>query len=300
MLADAVTVVVAAVFLLTVLLPALAVGYLFARYANLFARVGTLTRPLGFDRWAGFGAMLVFFTGFAWLAAVGEIPDEGERFWLPANLAVLGFGVGLFCVALALSNLRRYRRLRDGEFVAGVAEAGGGETVSAPLSGESCLAWAIRVSEHSGFFRRGGPPAIRHDSGGTTFVVQSDTERIRVNPSAATFDVWSVGGRSSPDFVARERDGVSERVTEYANDAGLDDPDRSRGYSEVRIEPGDTVTVFGSTDGRMAVGGPGTVLADRSGETVRRQIRRRVRAGPAGVALALVSFGVAALLSGAI
>ncbi|MFC7142441.1 hypothetical protein ACFQMA_21710 [Halosimplex aquaticum] len=297
---DLVTVVVA-VAMAFVLIPTAALGYVFARYLNLSARVGMIARPLGIGRWTGFGAMLVFFTGFAWIGAVGGIPDEGEPFWIPTNLALVGFGVGLFCVALALSNLGRYRRLRAGEFVAGVAAAEGDETVRAPLSGEPCLAWAVRVREHSGVFRKGGPPPIHRDSGGTAFVVQSDTERVCVNPSDAALDVWPVGGRPSrSDFVARERDGVSEHVAEYAADAGLGDPDRSRIYEEARVEPGDSVTVFGTADGRTAIGGPGTVLADRSGETVRRQLRRRVRAGPTGASLALVCFGVAAILSGAV
>ncbi|WP_459191003.1 hypothetical protein [Halosimplex sp. J119] len=292
--------VIAAGFLLVVLVPTLAFGYAFGKYANLFARVGTITRPLGIDRWAGFTGLLVFFTGFTWIAAAGGIPDEGEPMRFPVVFALLGFGVGLFCVALAVSNVRRYRRLRDGDFVAGTAEAEGGATVEAPLSGEPCLAWAVKVSEHSGMFRRGGPPPIHRDFDGTTCVVQSATERVRVDAGEASLDVWPVGGRSSSDFVALEREGVSDRVSAYATDAGLDDPDRSRVYEEARIEPGDSVTVFGTADGRTAMGGPGTILVDRGGETVRRQLRRRVKAGPAGAALAVVSLAVAALLTGAI
>ncbi|WP_415382541.1 hypothetical protein [Halosimplex sp. TS25] len=295
-----VTVVVAG-FVLVVLVKTLAFGYVFAKYTNLFARVGLISRPMGIDRWAGFTALLVFSVGFAWLAATGEIPGEGEPMRFPVVLTIVGFGVGLFCVALAVSNLGRYRRLRDGEFVAGVAEPEGGKTVEAPLSGDHCLAWAVRVREHSGMFRRGGPPPIHRDSGGTTLVVQSATERVRVDASEASLDVWPVGGRPSrSDFVAREREGVPERVTAYAADADLGDADRSRIYEEVRVESGDSVTVFGSDADRTAVGGPGTVLADRAGETVRRQLNRRVRAGPAGAALALVCFGVAAFLAGAV
>lgn len=169
--------VVAVAALLTVVLPALGVGYVLARYADLFGRIRMLTRPLGMTRWPGVGATLCFLAGFAWLSVAGSVPTEGEPGRYPVLFAVVGFAVGLFCLALAVSNFSRYRRLRNGPVTAGPARQASAET-TAPLSGESCLAWAVRVREHSGLFRRGGPPPFHRESGGTAFVVDRSLDSV--------------------------------------------------------------------------------------------------------------------------
>ena len=284
-----------------ILLPSLVIGYVFARYTNLFARLRLLVGPLGVDRRAALGPTLAFLVAFAWFSVADLIPEEGE----PGSDAVVGallaFGLGLFGVALALGNLGRYRRLRRGDAVTGVASVDG-DTARAPLSDEPCLAWAVRIREHSGLFRRGAAPPVHRESGGTTFVVETATERVRVDPTGTTLDVWSIGATGDPDYAARGRsDAVPDRVTAFAADRELGEPDRSRVSEEVRIEAGDTVTVVGGADGadQFRIGGPGVVV-DGPLDAVRRRTRRRVLAGPAGVALAGLSLAAAGLLTGAL
>ncbi|MFB6140588.1 MAG: hypothetical protein ABEJ26_09165 [Halosimplex sp.] len=291
-----------------VLSPALATGYVFARYANLFARLRLLVGPLGIDRRSALGPTLAFLVGFGWLSAAGAFPDDGDSISVPLFVSLLGLAVGLGGVALALGNLGRYRRLAGGDYVAGSATADGvstGEgdgTVTAPLSGDPSLAWAVRVREHSGFFRRGPAPPVHRESGGTTFVVETATERVRVDPADATLDVWSVAGTGRPDYAARRREGaVPDRVTAYADDRGLGEPDRSRVYEEHRIEDGDRVTVIGGEGGaRGSAFGSDAILVENHLDAVREQIRRRVLAGPAGLAVAGSSFVAALWLAGAL
>lgn len=290
-----------AVAMVVILVPALAGGYAVAVYANLPDRLGMLVGPLGVDRWAGLVPTVLFLAAVFSLSAIGTLPDEGEQGHLVGTLALLGVGVGLFGLALALGNFGRYRQIRAGDVAGGPVEAVGVDAATAPLTDEACLAWAVRVREHSGFFRRGAAPPIHEESGGAAFAVQTAVERVTVDPEAATLRAWSPLVGANADYVTRTRNGVSERVARFARERGLGEGDRTREYEQRRIEAGDEVTVVGHDGGGVPIlGGSGPLVTPGDPEAVTRRLRRRVLAGPAGVVLATVSFGVAAAVAGVV
>lgn len=284
---------------IVIVLPALAVGFAFAVYLQLPGRFALVGRPLGIDRWAALVSIFVFLAGFGWISIRGDIPDEGERGYYLAAAAFAGIAVGLFGVALALGNIGRYRGMAAGNVSSGVADAVGEPTERAPISGDPCLAWAVRVREHTSVFRRGSAPTVFADSGGETFVVERPTEKIRIDPTDAALDVWSpIIGRAAGSTVSSGAGSLPDRVRTFAADNDLGDGGQTRVYEEVCLEPGDQVTVVGPSDSTLVRGGEETTIIDRDGDAVRRSVRRRMIAGPVGVALAVASFSVLGSVAG--
>lgn len=287
---DPVVAVIVALAMVFIVVPVLVAGYAVARYAGLFSQLSTLGHPFGVDWRAALGPTVLFVVAFGGLSATGRV-DVGDDPGLPVVLAFTMAVVGLFGVALAVGNFGRYRALRAGTVVGGVAETDG-TTTPAPLSGEPCLAWTVRVREHVNPLSHGYRPTAHREHGGVPFRVRGDVEAVRADPEGATLDVWGLGRTDGQDRWRGGPDGVPDRVATFATERGLGASDDDRIYEEVRIAPGDEVTVLGAGDGYD------TVVANDPVETVRSRVRRRVRAGPTGLVVAAAGFLALVALSG--
>lgn len=295
-------------FLIPALLVGAAAGYAVARLFGLPSQLAVYGRVLGVGRWsAALPTVLALAVVFTIQFAAG-IPGEGEPGAALANGAMAGLFVGAFALSVGLGNLRRYRRVRtiddvidatDGHVtVTGTAEPGpDGETV-APLSGEPCLAWAVRVRERHGIGQRGIRGLTRTDHGGVPFTVRDGTGGVRVDPAALELRGWSVPPRSG-DYRVEAHDGHPERVATYRDERDLGDGDE-RIYEERRLTADETVTATGQVvtrNGVATVGESGTLHAERASD-LQQSRKRRVLVGVAGVVAMLGSTALLAVVVG--
>ena len=179
--------------------------------------------------------------------------------------------------------------------VSGTAEATDGDE-RAPLSGEPCLVWALRVREHRGLSHCGHPGVVHEAHGGEPFVIRDGTGRVRVDPEALPLGGWSLAVGPGGDGGWRASEDLPRRVASYRDEHDLGpDPDH-RIYEERRLAAGDDVTASGSVsraDGLGALAGDGFIHAEETGD-LHRALRRRVRAGAVG-AVAMAA-GIVGLL----
>jgi hypothetical protein len=133
--------------------------------------------------------------------------------------------------------------------IEGQATEGEGGTVTAPFTGSSCLAYTYEVEERNGKSWR----TLDEGMGGTDFVVDDGTGRVRVDPTGAEvhLESHSVGvpaGSELPDRLAAYVDST----------AAVDPPDKSvdllltevtvgkqQRFTERRLDGGETVYVYG-------------------------------------------------------
>lgn len=305
---DTLVLLLVVVLLVPSLLFGLAAGYATARLFGLPSQLRIYGDTLGVGRWS---ALLPTVLALSLLGAVefaADVPTDGAPGSLPATVAMGAILVGALCLAVGLGNLRPYLRVRtvtaavdltEGRAtVTGSAAAGGDGTVAAPLSGEPCLAWAVRIREYRGFGRR-GIRGLRHsDHGGVPLQVRDGTGAVRVDPDAVRLTGWSLPPRSG-DFDAEARDGLPDRVAAYRDEHDLGDGDR-RVYEELRLTPGTEVTAIGrleSRDGRATLGGAGS-LHRTPANSLRASRERRVLAGVVGAVVMSVGTIGLALVTG--
>ncbi|WP_276257267.1 hypothetical protein [Haloglomus litoreum] len=292
------------VFLLPVLLVGAAAGYVVARLFGLPSQLRVYGSALGVGRWTAALPTTVALAVVFGVEFAAGIPGEGEPGATLASGATAGLFVGAFALSVGLGNLLRYLRVRtvtdamdatDGRVtVSGTAEPGPEGTVEAPLSGEPCLAWAVRVREHHGIGRRGIRGLARTDHGGVPFEVRDGTGSVRVDPESLELGGWSVPPRSG-DHRVEARDGLPDCVAAYRDDLELGDGDR-RVYEERRLTATSPVTAtgrVGTEDGVATVGAPGALYDERA-TAIQQSRKRRVLVGAAG---ALVMAGSTVLLA---
>jgi hypothetical protein len=288
---------VVAVFAVTMLLVAVGVGYAVSRLFGLDSSLAAVGLALGVNRWAALGPTVGGLAVLLFVEFRTDLPADGEPGDLAADIALFGVMAGAFALAVGIGNLPDYLDIRHvtpamdatdrgGDrtvTVAGTAEAAGGET-AAPLSGEPCLAWAVRVREHRGISRRGMRGLVHDGHGGVRFAVRDGTGQVQVDPEALPLEGWSTSIGTTGDISWRAADDFPERVVAYRDGHDLGAGPDNRVYEERRLVAGDEVTASGTverTDGIDALGGDGFVRATDPG-TLQRTLRRRVRAGAVG------------------
>ncbi|ELY44574.1 hypothetical protein [Natronorubrum sulfidifaciens] len=214
---------------------------------------------------------------------------------------LLLLGGGLSIAAVGASRVRTARTLRAAGPVSlravpetsGFVEFGGtaqehdGQTLEAPITGTTCLAYTVQSRARDGSDEEGEPiwTVDGRQSAGVPFAVEDGVDRVVVDPANAVFSgtdwvrsetTWTDHSALSPD----ERDRL--QTTELPK--AVAPTDESRQYREQRLEAGHDVHVFGGTvressdhDGgrhtpvtvagddwlEITTGGEPTVLADR-------------------------------------
>lgn len=288
---------VVAVFAVTMLLSAVAVGYVVSRLFGLNSSLAAVGQAVGVNRWAALGPTVGGLAVLLFVEFRTDLPADGEPGSLAADIAVFGVMAGAFALSVGLGNLPDYRRVRrttdaidatgrgsaDRVTVAGTAEASAGET-RAPLSGEPCLAWAVRVREHRGISRRGMRGLVNDNHGGARFTVRDGTGRVQVDPETLPLEGWPTSMGPTGDASWRASEDLPERVRTYRDEHDLGAGPDNRVYEERRLVAGDEVVASGSverTDGLDALAGDGFIRTTDT-ETLRRRLRRRVQAGAAG------------------
>lgn len=295
---ETLTAALAAVVLVpTITIVAIGSGYALARLFGLDASLDTVGQGLGVNRWAALGPTVGASAVLGYVEFRTDLPMDGEPGDLAADIALLALFGGAFALAVGIGNLPRYRRVRRTDAaidatdragrvtVSGTAETADGEE-RAPLSGEPCLAWALRVREHRGLSHRGHPGVVHEAHGGEPFVVRDATGRVRVDPEALPLEGWSLAVGPDGDGGWRASEDLPERVTSYRDEHDLGpDPDH-RIYEERRLAAGDDVTASGTVERRQGLGGlsgDGFLRAVPADE-LRQGLRRRARVGVVGAA----------------
>jgi hypothetical protein len=279
---DTLVAVFVALFVLAVVLPGLVVGYVLVRYLQLPAALSLVTGPVGVGRRAGGLAAGLFCAGFFGVGiAAGGLPDGGRLYEAGVVVSLVGAGG----VALGVGNFRRYLAIRAGGVDSGRALPSAEGAVPAPFSGRDCVAWAVRVREHTSVNTRGPTPPIYAAMGGPKFRVAGDIEVHRVDAATADLRLWPVGSRGVDQWQAPADapDTVPERIRTFLAERALPDQRRRRVYDETRLEAGDAVTLL-RTARVMPFGDRLTPTVVPTPEaTVRRSTRRRVAAGVVGL-----------------
>ncbi len=300
---------VVAALAISMLLVAVGAGYAVSRLFGLNSSLAAVGQALGVNRWAALGPAVGGLAVLMFVEFRTDLPADGEPGSLAADIATLGVMTGAFALAVGIGSLPDYRRVRrttpaidatdrggtDRVTVTGTAEASSGET-RAPLSGEPCLAWAVRVREHRGISRRGMRGLVHDDHGGVRFALRDGTGRVQVDPRTLPLEGWTTSIGTTGDASWRASEGLTERVRTYRDEHDLGAGPDNRVYEERRLVAGDEVTATGSVeraDGLDALAGDGFIRATEA-ESLRRRLRRRVQAGAAG-AVVLVAGAVGLL-----
>jgi hypothetical protein len=299
---DLLVAVAVALVTLAVVLPGLAVGYLLARYVQLPAMLSLWVGPLGIGRRAGLLGVGVAGAGVVGIELVaGGVPDDPGLLYRAGLYATLPGACG---VAVGAASLRRYLAIRAGRVASGPATPAEG-SVASPVGGRDCLAWAVRVREHRSLVTRGPSPPIYAETGGPEFGVEGDVERHRVDAATADLRLWPVHGVGDVDTWWRWPDGdpnadgvvrgpavdgdgdggadsprPRDRIRSFTEDRDLPGQRHRRAYEEVRVSPGESVTVVWEPTLLRRRSGPAVLATPEP--AVRRTTRRRVAAGAAG------------------
>jgi hypothetical protein len=293
---DLLVAVAVALFTLAVVLPGLAVGYLLARYLQLPAMLSLWVAPLGIGRRAGLLGVGVASGAVVGIELVaGGVPDDPGLLYRAGLYAAL---LGACGVAVGAASLRRYLAIRAGRVAGGPATPTEGP-VPSPVGGRDCLAWAVRVRERRSPVTRGPSPPIYAEMGGPEFWVEGDVERHRVDAATADLRLWPVYGsgdvdtwwrwpddNATGDGVVRgpntdaDAEAASDRIRSFLAGRDLPRQRRRRAYEEVRVTPGDPVTVVWESPLLRRRSGPSVLATPES--AVRRSTRRRVAAGAVG------------------
>lgn len=260
-------------------------------------------RRYGVGRNAALIAGFVCTVGFVVPVVNGVGTVASTPLALAAAAAVVA---GAVLLGRGLTNLGRYLDLRRAagpdlvDAAAGRVAVSGtvrptGDPLVSPLSGESAVAWSVRVLESTRVSGGGrGLDVVVDDHRERPFVIEDGTGRLRVEPSAGT-------PRLERDLRAEVRsdDGVPEPVRRLLAERDAAAPDGRRIYYESRLEPGETATVLGEAiryDGRLVVRDDSLVVEEGDLSATCATYRRYVPVG--GLAgLALSMFGVAGLVA---
>ena len=294
---------VATVVLLVVLVPVVAVGVLLARYLGLWSNVQYAGRAMGVRWWDAVGpfALTTGILALAWV--VGTVPAEGESgrfpFMVSAALVLVG-GVG---AAMVLGNLDEYRQLRSDAAAAAGVETGPtlltgtaavhSEELRGPISGEPAGWYSLRITEQRGWGYRKADAELHYERSDAAFVLDDGTGSVVVDPTdgAVRFE----DRETSPDTrrvlpVDSETEGNT--LEGIAERAGVE-PDEGVRFDELRIEPGEAVTVLGTVthDGgyaRVENGDRRLVVFDSDLESARDRVGSRLKYGAALAGFGLV------------
>lgn len=179
-----------------------------------------------------------------------------------------------------------------------------GESVDAPLTGESCLGVEYEVEERSLIASEIPLTWTRIDDGVATvpFELRRDGASVGIDPESRRFSldtesetITVPAGQRPPDRVASfvaVRDGLDPASTGPLARLGVG----ARRYTERRVDPDEPHVVAGRPerrDGRTVLAGP-LVITDRSPRAVARR-RLRAAAFPLVAAVASLALGVGLL-----
>ncbi|SEH11662.1 hypothetical protein SAMN04487967_0455 [Natronorubrum sediminis] len=209
-------------------------------------------------------------------------------------VAMVGVGIVTGSITIVRTGMRRVRTVRTirengptpvGELttttdpirVDGIVRASEDGTLEAPLSGDSCVAYAVdarSVVEASDGGERAASEHTAADvvrqrdgqaTGRTRFVVEDEYDAVSVDPSNATLSLS--GGQPSADPDSQTPSWTAERA--------LSQPARRRLEDENLLRPGD----FGGGDTRTSSVHDGHEPSDQSGGIVRQYRERRLGPG---------------------
>lgn len=263
----------------------------------------------------GWGGVLLYLVlvlaGAAVVVVVGDPPVENtyrRRVSLEMLVPVVLFGLGLFGVVVATSNLPTYLRLSrtdgsdtgtvgnsDGAVVlTGAADTAGG-TIETPFGGTAALAYTTRIMANS---EDDAETARDSEANWMAVHVGEDATRLAVDDGSGPATVDPAGARlsladSTEQFVAADQD-LPAHVREHLREVGVDvDDDAHLRFEETALEPGEDAFVLGSARG-------GTVEADLLAEGDHEErVRSRVKLGAGlGGAATVVGYLGMLLVSG--
>lgn len=310
--------VVAALLVLFVGVPVLALAAVLSRWGRLGTQLGLLRRRLGMSRSLGWAVGLLVVAGSVVPFAVGAPPTAGSG-ELELALAGVLYGGGVFVGGWALARRDHLRLIREtpttdsgGPLQPGAVVELDGEaavydsTLTAPVSGADALAYRYRVEEHRWMGRHRAWVPVDHGSDAVAFEVDDGSGPALVAPEGARLDLHDA---NQVTVAADEQPPEPVRTLTESVDA-VDDGDRVR-YRERRLDPGDTAYVLGEAVDRpspddlsrtvVAEGAAPFVVADRSEESLERRLRWLVvYGGPGGAVAAVAGFGLMLRLAGAL
>lgn len=298
--------------LLVVLVPLVAIAALLARYLGLWANVQYAGRAMGVRWWDAVGP-LVLATGIltlVWL--LGTVPGEGQSGRFPFMVSAALVLLGAIGATMLLGNLDEYRQLRPGAAAAAGVDTGPtlltgtagvhSDRLRGPVSGDPAVWYSLRITERRGWGYRKAHTELHYERSDAPFVLDDGTGSVVVDPTdgAVRFKNREVSPdtrRTLPVADQTETDtleGISER-------AGVD-PDEGTRFDELRIEPGDEVTVLGTVthdEGhtQVADGDRRLVVFDGGIESAKARVRNRVKYGTGLAVLGLVVGTVGTLVT---
>lgn len=294
------------VFLAVVAVPVLAIAVVLARWTRMGTQLGLLRRRLGMSRPLGWAVGLAMLGGFLLPFVVGDPPvdEPGELWFVVAGVLHLG---GIFVAGWALARRDHLRLIREtpttetgstlqpGDLVELEGEAAPAEeTLTAPVTGEPCIAYRYRVEDRRWAGRHHTWVTVDHGRGSVPLTVDDGTGRAYVDPQGARLELHDV------EVVTVDDDEQPPEPVRELNESvpAVDDGDRAR-YREWRLDPGETAYVLGVVEdyptaddlGRTVVadGSGPFIVADRGEEKLKRSLRLLVVYGGPGGAVAAVA-----------
>lgn len=197
-------------------------------------------------------------------------------------LFMLGGG---FAAVMGLANLRTYwvartrTERRPGEVTSGaVAVSGtarpGGETLTAPLTGEECVAYTVDFAQWMNSKNGSDWTSRMAERDAVPFVIEDETGAVGVEPDPrylsmgiSTREVVEPGD----EMPAAVREFVEENETHHegtrfeVGPIDIDTPDNRFRYSEKRIDVGGEAYVAGTADPDRSVDGVSPTVSNQSG-----------------------------------
>ena len=300
------------VMLLVVLVPLVVVAALLARYLGLWRNLQYAGRAMGVRWWDAVGP-LVLATGLlllVWL--VGTVPGEGESGRIPFMFSAAFVVVGAVGATMVLGNLDEYRQLRPDAATAGGVDTGPtlltgtaevhSDRLQGPVSGEPAVWYSMRITELRGWGYRKAHTERHYERSDATFTLDDGTGSVVVDPTdgAVRFEKRETNPDTRRVFPVEDRteqdtlEGIAERAEVT--------PDDGTRFDELRIEPGETVTVLGTVthDGgyaRVADGDRRLVVFDSDLDNTRGRVGRHLRYGAALAGFGLVVGTVGTLVT---
>lgn len=306
---------IAAVVLLVVLVPVVALTAVLARYLGLWANLQYSGRAMGVRWWDAVGPLTLAggILTLVWL--LGTVPDEGQSGRTPFMFSAALVLLGAIGATMVVGNLDEYRQLRPGAATAAGADTGPtlltgtmdvhSEQLQAPVSGDPAVWYSLRITEPRGLGYRKAHAELHYERSDTAFTLDDGTGSVVVNP---TDGAVRFGKReTSPDTrrtLPVDDSDEQETLESIAERAEVTPEDGMR-FDELRLEPGAAVTVLGTVthDGgytQVVDGDRRLVVFDSDLDSARERVGNRVTYGAAlagfgllvGTAGTLVTAGV--------
>ncbi len=312
---EGIVAVVVLVILLVVLVPLVVLTALLARYLGLWANLQYAGRAMGVRWWDAVGPLTLAAGILTLVSLLGTVPGEGQSGRFPFMLSAAFVLVGAIGATMLLGNLDEYRQLRpDRAAAAGVSTgptllSGTAEFHSdrlrGPVSGEPAVWYSLRITDRRGWGHRKAHVELHYERSETPFVLDDGTGSVVVDPTdcAVRFENREVSPDTRRTLPVEDKT-EQDTLEGIAEEAGVN-PDDGVRFDELRVEPGEAVTVLGTVthDGgytQVVDGDRRLVVFDSDLDSARARVWNRVKYGTAltlvgllvGTAGTLVTAGV--------